>query len=589
MTALPEYMACCSINENSILRSGNERFYTFFRDNGYYPLFESVDAEDVGRYHQLLAGAQTEELSQDVLRLKDGTGKYHWVLFQVRKKVLASGEIFYDIWFQKIDHIKEELEHYKREMMKCRYFMGMLDTAFFEYEEYTIKTGQIQFYWIQKGRKVPIEKSDFLEWKDRCLRNSCIDTVSANAFEYFCHALKEKKERLSCGIHASFLNGEGRFDNLRIYGGAVEMANKTVCVMGRIQIGQMRNDRMVHLETINEKTDSLTGLLNKGETEKLVKKKLLEANGRGKVICMIDIDDFKQINDYYGHLFGDEVIKAVANLLGKAVDGKGICGRFGGDEFFILLEEGITEDEVRIFWRSVRTEVQRLFKDRLEEIKLSISVGISCYPKDGMSYKELFLKADRALYLAKEKGKNRYIIYDESRHGSVPMTDSPDVVLEFSKRKRVANKTKMMCDVIQMVSEKGGESIHDILRILGEGFAVDRVTITEKNGWKKKYQWSRTEEEMLATPYMEEEEYLSLFDENGNYACNYIMNVDSHSHHAYVCLQESGIYSMFQHLIRKKGEICYMISYDSCFSKRKWSDNDIHDLTIVNTILKKIL
>lgn len=587
MTALPEYVACCSINEKSILRGGNERFYTFFGDNGYYPLFESVDSEDAGRYHRLLAEAGMEELSQDVLRLKDGVGKYHWVLFQIRKRIMpASGELVYDIWFQKIARMGEELEYYKREMLKYCHFMGMLDTAFFEYET---ETGQIQFYWIQEGQKILIQKSDYIRWKDRCLENSCIDTASKDSFEYFCEGVEKKKERLSCGMNASFLNGEGKFDSLQIYGGTVRIGGQPVCVMGRIQIGRKLNEQTVHLETLKEKTDSLTKLLNKGETEQLVRKKLLEADKQEKAFCIIDIDDFKQFNDYYGHLFGDEIIKAVANLLNKSVDGKGICGRFGGDEFFIMIEEGTSEDELRTLWRSIRSTVQWLFKDRLKEIQLSISVGISRYPKDGESYKELFLKADRALYLAKEKGKNRYIIYDENRHGNVRVTEGVDSALELSKGKRAANKTKIMCDVIQMACKRGSESINDILQMLGEGFAVDRVTITEKDGWKRKYQWSRAEEEMLSAPYMDEEGYLALFDENGDYACNYIMNVDSHSHSGYVCLREQGIYSMFQHLIKKDGKEQYMISYDSCFAKRKWSENDIHDLTIMNIVLEKML
>ena len=120
-----------------------------------------------------------------------------------------------------------------------------------------------------------------------------------------------------------------------------------------------------------------------------------------------DIDDFKQVNDTYGHYFGDEVIKHLATELNRAVANRGLVGRIGGDEFLVLLKEANGEDTLRSLLKAVRKKLKVDLAQEKPDYEFSASIGISQYGKDGTDYETLFKIADGALYIAKEKGKDR--------------------------------------------------------------------------------------------------------------------------------------------------------------------------------------
>ncbi|MBP5152610.1 MAG: diguanylate cyclase [Lachnospiraceae bacterium] len=163
--------------------------------------------------------------------------------------------------------------------------------------------------------------------------------------------------------------------------------------------------------------DPLTGLLNKGAFSALVQKKLDEA-GEGSVyaLYMIDIDNFKTVNDTLGHAIGDKVIADVATKIGLVFSDRDCIGRIGGDEFSVLLL--LSPDSRHAGQRIVEDKAYRLCKrmdevysDGVNEVHVSLSVGVSCFPQDGETYEELYRRADAALYAAKHSGKNQSCIY----------------------------------------------------------------------------------------------------------------------------------------------------------------------------------
>ena len=137
----------------------------------------------------------------------------------------------------------------------------------------------------------------------------------------------------------------------------------------------------------------------------------------GLYLAIIDVDDFKTINDTYGHMFGDEVLSRVSEIIRSDLNARGVAGRFGGDEFMVLFENVKSEQELRLILKTITKNIQWAFADK--EVSVTTSWGIAKYPEDGSSLEELFKIADKALYIAKAKGKNRYIIYDERKHGNI--------------------------------------------------------------------------------------------------------------------------------------------------------------------------
>ena len=141
---------------------------------------------------------------------------------------------------------------------------------------------------------------------------------------------------------------------------------------------------------------------------------------------IIDIDDFKHINDTYGHIFGDQVIRRVAEIMQVLVGQRGVIGRFGGDEYVILLEKVETREQLKTLLKTIAKEFALAFDPKTH---VTASIGVSEYPVDGSEYEELMRKADKALYLAKEKGKNRHIIYEERLHSKLESDDMQNMAM----------------------------------------------------------------------------------------------------------------------------------------------------------------
>lgn len=129
---------------------------------------------------------------------------------------------------------------------------------------------------------------------------------------------------------------------------------------------------------------------------------------------MIDVDDFKQVNDTFGHISGDRVLREVTRKISGIFRESDVVGRIGGDEFVVLMKniqdtEVVTrkaQEIIRIF-ESCRVGVQKKYC-------ISGSIGIALFPENGTTYKELLGKADQALYFAKAHGKNQFIYFKEN-------------------------------------------------------------------------------------------------------------------------------------------------------------------------------
>ncbi len=157
--------------------------------------------------------------------------------------------------------------------------------------------------------------------------------------------------------------------------------------------------------------DSMTRLLNRGTMESLIQRKLERAGDGAYAYITLDIDNFKQINDIYGHWVGDGVILGLSGILSKQFGGGAYVGRMGGDEFAVFLTEANDREAIR---RQAQ-EVLRELRQQKERMGLSeepsASIGIAFYPEGGTSFQELYHRADEALYQVKKEKKNGVAVY----------------------------------------------------------------------------------------------------------------------------------------------------------------------------------
>ncbi|HEX7812236.1 MAG TPA: diguanylate cyclase [Burkholderiales bacterium] len=166
-------------------------------------------------------------------------------------------------------------------------------------------------------------------------------------------------------------------------------------------------------------TDGLSGLLNRMHWEKAVAGEFerCRRGGQQSTLMMLDIDHFKAINDSYGHPAGDEVIRRVAQILRATLRSHDLAGRYGGEEFGVVLPATQAEGS-KVIAERIRRRVESTVLDARHGIRATISIGIAAFAPEDADHVAWIARADRALYQAKAGGRNRALNHD-------PMEDQP--------------------------------------------------------------------------------------------------------------------------------------------------------------------
>lgn len=185
------------------------------------------------------------------------------------------------------------------------------------------------------------------------------------------------------------------------------------------------HEERLQLEALQMKADqdSLTKLHNHMSARELVEKTLSRDRDSKYALILLDLDLFKHANDRFGHMFGDEVLKVVAQRIVRNIRKADIAARIGGDEFLIFTA----------YQNDVEPIVSRLFgtiSGGHAGFEISLSMGVSICPKDGKNYELLFHRADQALYAAKKRGKKQLCFYDPSVSGTLSVLSPMESDLE---------------------------------------------------------------------------------------------------------------------------------------------------------------
>ncbi|KDR94553.1 diguanylate cyclase (GGDEF) domain-containing protein [Peptoclostridium litorale DSM 5388] len=162
------------------------------------------------------------------------------------------------------------------------------------------------------------------------------------------------------------------------------------------------------------KLDHLTNLPNRkylAEYIELLSKEALE-NEKMFAVMFLDVDDFKQINDTYGHKYGDYVLKTIADIISESVRGDDFVARIGGDEFVVVMSRVRSEKDPLGLSERIQSRIHEYFSEN-EISKMGISIGISIFPRNGRSIEQLIENADKAMYNAKKSGKGKSELYVE--------------------------------------------------------------------------------------------------------------------------------------------------------------------------------
>lgn len=347
--------------------------------------------------------------------------------------------------------------------------------------------------------------------------------------------------------------------------------------------------------------DGLTKLLNKQSAREQAEEYLAQfPEGTPCALLIIDLDNFKQVNDRYGHMFGDTILTKTAAEIANLFREKDIVARIGGDEFMVLMRG--TNDRTLLETRCTRllNIFSTLFQNNAQKLPLGCSIGIAIAPEHGTSYYELFNKADQALYQVKDHGKNSFAFYDPKKsafstqsvgHSAVNNTIDSEENPDFTPD----NLTQSVFHQLY-TSQDVEHSIQDILAIIGKRLNVSRVYVfenTDDNRFcKNTYEWCNegisSVIDMLQHVSYETDipDYLNNFDEQGIFYCPDVQVLPKCT---YELAKAQNVKSMLQCAFREKDVIRGYIGFDECVEQRMWTKSNIQHLRYFSEMLSLFL
>lgn len=523
-------------------------------------------------------------------RIEREDGKILWVL-KKGKRVSVEGEadILYCILLD-VTKQREEKEQLRKSLERHRVIMDQEADIIFEWN---IVDDTIAFSanWYKKFGYVPIldhvrdrmPKSDNIHPEDMKFFTELMEDTAAGApyTETEFRIRNAQGDSACCRVRATTQYDEKR---------------KPIKAVGVIRdITKEKYQRQVLIDQAQR--DSLTGLLHKTAAKQSVDDYLERAAISQGIMLLIDLDDFKQVNDQYGHLCGDALIADAASVLHREFRTSDIISRVGGDEFLVFLPS-ITNKRMEERVHSLRRALDEIKVSNTKGI-VSCSIGASIYPSHADNFNNLYKCADLALYYVKSQKKGTMATYspamEKEAFGSKLIKTAVSTVIDSELG--VVNELlgqysfRMLYEAVDVLT-----AVKSLLEIIGRAYDVSRVYIFENSDddmtTSNTFEWCNTgvlsQLNNLKRLSFEKDlgDFKDYFDENGLFYCCDINRLDPT---LFNLLSNQGIYSLLQCAIIDGGKIRGYVGFDECRESRHWTKEQIDSLTLVSKVLSTFL
>lgn len=383
----------------------------------------------------------------------------------------------------------------------------------------------------------------------------------------------------------SFANKSGEKD-IRYIGTAIydeDVHVKTVGNIGSTNIKPMQ-------ELVRR--DQLTGLILKEDITNYCKK-IMSNREKRSAIAIIDIDNFKNVNDHFGHSMGDVVLKKCSAIINREMGSYGKAGRIGGDEFLAVFDNFTISEEIKNVLRGIKNNILQAYTEEHDGFHVSTSIGCAIFPDDADNFNTLFDLTDHLLYRAKHKGKNRYIIYDKEKHGSVEEVLQTDVKEVGISGRRGLSKSEAVCHIIDLDQCGKEYSLESILNDIIEYFIIERIIVYNKTDRKVELQRGidpLTSELIYETiDYLYDDDLKQFYTDNVMVINNIKMFQTKKSQKLYDKMIDQGVFSIMHHEITGSSGKVFVISYEMTTKNISWNMEDTYLYRLLDTIFAKRL
>lgn len=316
---------------------------------------------------------------------------------------------------------------------------------------------------------------------------------------------------------------------------------------------------------IEAQSDALTGLYNKNAIRDLVEHTLQTSPHLAQPLFMLDIDNFKGVNDQLGHLFGDAVLMDISSKLKRLFRRDGAVGRIGGDEFVIMMQADCSAEEAVNRAEEICNVFRHTYSGEKKDYKISCSIGIALSAAQD-NFDTLFHRADLALYRAKSLGKDQYVFYTEELSKNV-IASTPRINQSDNKDSGGLKIKERIFELLYDSVDFSG-SINMILTLLGQLLETSHLYIFE-NTTNNQFAQSIYEWHAQGTPSaavgnqrlnIDELDYYSQFDKDGIF---HSQDLSAMAKPVRTIYENSGVSSTFQVAIVAENTIRGFMRYDN--------------------------
>lgn len=564
-------------------QSADEKFFSCFGNDVIYSIRRTIDDDDFKILENCLNDVNSGITLRTVIRMTGRDGQLRWILAAVSIYSENNGEPLYMIDFNDVFSLESLNMSNERKLSEYRYILSLsTDFAF----EYSFETRKFRIYICDCCRETAIIDEELEHLRVRAIDSGFILSRYIETFNTLCRDIKNGVYRFDYELETSLLTN-GRNSETCLFRGITRYDDpKTRRVCGLISvINSRRRAKDVNL-ALEANKDSLSGLLNKRAVTAFATDILNSKPSHFVNLVIMDIDNFTDINARYGHLFGDEVLYTVAGIVKSELGTRGLAGRISGGGFLIVIENTCDEEDLRGILRAIRTNTELAFAERFENFRLTCSMGVSTYPKDSTDFDELFMQADMALYIAQQKGKNRYVIYDIEKHGAVEK-DIENKIAYLSSQKDINEKLGFVANLSENLVFGRIPDISVLLEQIRAEFEIDDICVFSGNDMNLILSCGNAVSRNAA--YILHNCYTDRFSGDGIFAVDNVNELEGRDDDAFNQLTAENIGGTVQYLMTDDSMIKGMISFCYISRFKKWSVSDINYFVILGRIITAIL
>lgn len=567
----------------------NKRFTSYLGSEALrsFKITDYIHPDDVESFKKFVEDKSFTG-GEEVFRLKKKNNEWRYNIMRIHtEKGMIENRRNIGVEIIDIDESVGDYETAMDSLSRVRLLMSLTDEFAFIYDK---ETNMFKMFKYDRFNRIILYDMDIDQWKREMLSKSYVKYDEKAMLDTLVLNMKTYADSFSIKMNCAIRTQSDIFEAVRFIGTVHNESSGNKIIVGRVVSDESVGHASTAMEIMNElQYDSLTGVYNKKTITEYAKKRIAEEKEKRIVIAILDVDNFKSVNDTFGHLYGDKVLARVGGRLKEIVGEDGVIGRIGGDEFMIVFN-GLDDDQVlRGMLRAIRTQIKWEFAEDFENLSITCSIGASIFPVNGRDYESLFKKADCCLYIAKEKGRDRYVFFRDEMHRASYEAMLNKNQLNAMKNPREIRELKNVASFMENAMTDSRKAILDAMRHMKDTFGIDNINIYYGQGMKKVYSFGSDIPEAKDAMYVFSEEFQKLMGENERFLQIGFADAFSDITPDFCGrMKAERIASTIQCYIGDKRNIKGLVTFNKCREASQWANYEIDCARIFAAVLSSM-